>query len=56
MDNWDQIITQNASQQTLEAFLAPLGLGTDRNYSQFLISITRSVSPRRSFCVRLGIR
>jgi len=39
MDNWDQIITQNASQQTLEAFLAPLNLGTDRNYSQFLISI-----------------
>ena len=30
MDNWDQIITQRASQQTLAAFLAPLDLGTDR--------------------------
>ena len=29
MDNWDQIITQRASQQTLAAFLAPLDLGTD---------------------------
>ena len=39
MDNWDQIITQRASQQTLAAFLAPLDLGTDRDYSQVLISI-----------------
>ena len=39
MDNWDQIITQRASQQTLAAFLAPLDLGTDRDYSQLLISI-----------------
>ena len=39
MDNWDQIITQRASQQTLAAFLAPLDLGTDRGYSQLLISI-----------------
>ena len=33
MDNWDQIITQRASQQTLAAFLAPLDLGTDRSAS-----------------------
>ena len=49
MDNWDQIITQRASQQTLAAFLAPLDLGTDR------IAKTAPWN-RQSDAIRLGSR